>query len=485
MSLPRFSIAPRLLTQAGNHAKLVIIPYGYPHSERILPMNHASLKAELRHELKLTPQLLQSMKLLQMNSQELLNYLNDMVAENPLLEHDEAAERAKEKEYEALQQKLSWLDCGVSRKDSAHETAFSFPSGSVDPETESLSAFLNDQLDRLHLPKAQHALCRYMVELLDEDGYWDEEDFHSLLQMNIPQEMIDHAVATIQCLEPAGIGARSLAECLLLQLERKGDFPTYYFLLLTEHWEALGRHQFSAIARALNVPVSDIKAAEKDISALHPRPGQAFSCPEPTVYIRPDLFIVELDGRLQVILNEYYLPRLSVSSYYVSLLQKNGDPETQEYLREKLTQARWIMNSLERRNSTLLRCAEKILSLQQDFFANTSSLLAPMTLSALAAALNLHPSTVSRAIRGKYIQCRRGIFPMKYFLSRSLGASDVSTHDVRQLLSSLIAEEDPAKPYSDQKLTELLTQSGYSVARRTVAKYREALGIPASGLRRH
>lgn len=448
-------------------------------------MNHISLKTELYHELKLTPQLLQSMKLLQMNSQELLKYLGEMAEENPLLEHDEAAERAKEKEFESLQQKLSWLDCGYGYGSSSHGSDMAFPSGSVEPETESLSSFLKDQLTRLRLPKALHALCLYMVELLDDDGYWEDEDFQSLSTLKIPSDLIDQAVKTIQRLDPAGIGARNLSECLLLQLERVGDVPLYVRGIITDHLEALGRHQYSAIARTLDIPVADVKAAEKLIASLHPRPGQIFSSNETPIYIRPDVFIVELDGQLKVILNEYYLPRLSISRYYVGLLQEDAEAETQDYLRQKLTQAKWLINSLERRNSTLMRCAEEILSVQHSFFDNSSPFLSPMTLSSLAQTLGLHTSTVSRAIRGKYVQCRQGLFPIKHFFTRAMGTSDLSTHDARQLLLSLIAQEDHNNPYSDQKLADLLQEKGYRIARRTVAKYREALGVPPSGLRKH
>ena len=447
-------------------------------------MNQISLKTELYHELKLTPQLLQSMQLLQMNSQELLKYLGEMVEENPLLEHDEISERDKAKEFDLLQQKLSWLDCGHTYAGRPHRDDTMVPTGSVGPETESLSSFLKDQLTRLRLPQALHALCLYMIELLDEDGYWEDEDFQSLAALKIPSDLINQATKTIQSLDPAGVGARNLSECLLLQIERNHDAPSYIQEMITHHLEELGRHQYSQIARALNLSVSDIKDAEKIITSLQPRPGQAFAAEETPVYIRPDVFVVELDGDLQIILNEYYLPRLSISNYYVNLLQEDTETETQEYLRQKLTQAKWIISSLERRNSTLLRCAEEILSVQHSFFGNNTPFLNPMTLSSLAQTLGLHVSTVSRAIRGKYIQCRQGTFPVKYFFTRSMGTADLSSHDARQQIVSLIAQEDHNNPYSDQKLAELLREKGYRIARRTVAKYREAAGIPSSGLRK-
>ena len=204
-----------------------------------------------------------------------------------------------------------------------------------------------------------------------------------------------------------------------------------------------------------------------------------------TVYVRPDVFIVELDGELRAVLNEYYLPQISVSDYYVRLLRESDEPETRDYLRQKLQQAKWLLNSLERRGGTLRRCANAILEAQRPFFTGQTTALAPMSLSTLADTLGLHPSTISRAVRGKYLQCRQGTYPLRYFFSRAVTEQGPSRQAVQQKLLALLASEDPCHPLSDQRLCRLLAEDGMEVARRTVAKYRMELGVGSSAARKH
>lgn len=445
-------------------------------------MSLVSLKTELRQELKLTPQLLQSMEILQMNSQELLEYLGRITEENPLLEQEDAHDLRSA--YEELRQKASWIDGGVYGATFTHEDGELPERGRVDRETESLSAFLCDQLDRKRLPKPLLALSKYIAELVDEDGYLTGEDMESLLDLKIPQALIDQALETVQGLEPAGVGARSLSECLLLQLSRREDVSPSVLDIAARFLPELGRKHYGPISRALGIGVEEIQAAEKVIAELDPHPGRAFQPAEPTVYVRPGIFIVELDGELKAILNEYYLPRISVSTYYARLLKESDEKETREYLQQKMQQAKWLMSSLERRGSTLRRCADAILAAQRPFFAGETGTLAPMSLSSLAEMLEVHPSTISRTTRGKYLQCRQGTYPLRYFFSRAVGGLGASQQAVKQRLLALVKAEDPRHPLSDQRLCALLSESGMAVARRTVAKYRMELGIGSSTARK-
>ncbi len=444
-------------------------------------MSLVSLKAELRQELKLTPQLLQSMEVLQMNSQELLEYLGKVTEENPMLEQEDA--HGLRSAYEELRQKASWIDGGVYGATFTHEEGDLPERGAVDRETESLSAFLCDQLDRLRLPKPLLALSKYMAELVDEDGYLTQEDMESLVDLHIPQTLIDQALTKLQSLDPAGVGARSLSECLLLQLARQGNASAAVMDIAARFLPELGRKHYGPISKALGLSVEEIQAAEKVIAALEPHPGRTFQPAEPTVYVRPDIFIAELDGELQVVLNEYYLPRISVSSYYARLLKDCDEKDTREYLRQKMQQAQWLLTSLERRGSTLRRCAEAILEAQRPFFAGDTTELAPMSLSILGEALELHPSTISRAARGKYLQCRQGTYPLRYFFSRAVGGGP-SQQAIKQKLLALVKAEDPKHPLSDEKLCRLLSEDGVQVARRTVAKYRTELRIGSSTARK-
>lgn len=444
-------------------------------------MSLIDLKAELRQELRLTPQLLQSMEILQMSSQDLLDYVNRMAEENPLIEQEDISQA--QTAYEELCQKVSWLDNRpvggfLPSADSLAEY------GATDHALDSLTAFLCDQLERKKLPKPLLTLTKYMAELLDENGWLAQEDLDELAELNIPEELICQALETLQSLEPAGIGARNLSECLLLQLDRQENTSPLLRELVTRFLPELGKKHYGPIRQELNVSTAEIVEAEAVIAALDPRPSQAFQPSAPVEYIRPDIFIVELDGTLRAILNEYYLPRISMNDYYIRMLKTTDEKDAVEYLRQKMQQAKGLISGLERRNTTIQRCAEEILAVQHEFFAGNAATPVPMTLSSLAEALSLHPSTISRATRGKYLQCRHGTYPLRYFFGRSLGQAEYSTQMIRQRIWELIQNEDPTHPLSDQKICKQLETEGIQIARRTVAKYRVELRLDASNIRK-
>ena len=422
-------------------------------------MSLIELKTELRQELKLTPQLLQSMEVLQMTSQELLEYLGRAVEENPLLDQSDPPEAA----FEALRTQASWMDAGGGSQATFTHDGEVLETGGADSGLEGLPAFLRDQLQRLRLSRPLQALCEYLAELVDEDGY------------------LDQALETLQSLDPPGVGARSLSECLLLQLSRRGGADPAAMDIAARFLPELGRKHYAAIAQKLGVDVETVRRAEQAIAALEPHPGRAFQLAAPTVYVRPDVFVAAPEGEWKVLLNEYYLPRVSINDYYLRLLKESGEKETRDYLRQKLQQAKWLLDSLERRGGTLRRCAEAVLEAQKPFFTGETASLAPMTLSALAESLALHPSTVSRAIRGKYLQCRQGTYPLRYFFSLPVSGG-VSRQAAKQTLLALIREED--RPLSDQQLQARLAARGIQVARRTVTKYRLELGVGSSAARR-
>lgn len=435
------------------------------------------VRLQLRQELHLTPRLLQSMEVLQMNAQELLEYINRAADENPVLEREEPA--ALQAEYRALCRRVSWLDAAGTVPRPMEDR---FAAGKTDGELESLAAFLFDQLSRLRLPQEMEALCRYMVGLLDDDGFLPQEELDSLQELRLPQTMVQQALEILQRLEPAGVAARDVAQCLWLQLRRNGETDGVVLTVARRYLPQLGRRHYGAIARELGVTQQAVRAAQEKIAALNPYPCRGFGAGETTEFIRPDMFVVELDGTMQVVLNEYCLPRLTVSAYYTELAGKTEDKETLAYLREKLRRAQELLQNLERRGSTLRRCGEAVLRRQLPFFTGESSELQSMTMQELAQELEVHPSTVSRSLRGKYLQCRQGTYPVRYFFSADTGG--VSRQAVRQKLLQLIGREDGAHPFSDEKLRLLLEEQGVTVARRTVTKYREELHIPAASARR-
>ena len=300
--------------------------------------------------------------------------------------------------------------------------------------------------------------------------------------MEIPQALIDEALDVVQSLEPAGVAARDLSECLMLQLQRSGEGDETVLAIVQHYLPQLGRRQYGAVARALGVSEREVRAAEKRIAALEPRPGQGFQTREEPVYLRPDIFVAEIDGIWQAVVNEYYLPRLTVSAYYQKLLEQTEDAETAAYLRQKLRHAQTLLYSLSQRGSTLRRCAEMALQEQKAFFTGGTTELVPMRMRDLAVELGVHPSTVSRCLRGKYLQCRQGTYPLRYFFQRPAGG--VSRQAVQQKLLELLRQEDSAHPLSDERLCSLLLSQGVEISRRTVAKYRTELGIPAASGRK-
>jgi RNA polymerase sigma-54 factor len=231
-----------------------------------------------------------------------------------------------------------------------------------------------------------------------------------------------------------------------------------------------------------------VREAYEVIRSLCPKPGSGFSARETPVYITPDIIVVSFSDHFELLTNDYYFPSLSISGYYRSLMKESADDEVKAYLTDKIRQAKWVMKSIEQRRSTLMGCAQSIVELQEAFFRKGPGHLVPMTLADVAGKLGIHESTVSRAVKDKYIQCSMGVYPMGYFFSRGLSAAGAasagkggaSPDAAKALIKKLIAGEDRKKPLSDQKLTELMERQGVILSRRTVAKYRDELGIPGT-----
>ena len=430
---------------------------------------------QLAQSLQLSPTLLQSMKILQMNTQDLGEYLNRQAEDNPTLEEDPDFDHRRA--WQALQAAAPWAASCASEE---------LPEGVSPEETDTLTLFLRDQITRAGLPTPLEALCFYLAELPDPRGYLLEEDLAALLETGVPESLLRQGIAVLQGLEPPGIAARSLEECLRLQLDRLPGDQSLPQAIVTGYLDALSKGHYAAIAKALDVPLSAVEAAEAVIRGLNPRPGAAWADGEPIVYIRPDAWVVETEAGLQLVLNQWDLPRYRLSGEYLKLLETTGDPEVRHYLQEKLQQSRWLLHCVARRESTLTRCLELLILRQADFFTGRLPAPAPLNRYALAEALELHPSTVSRALRHKYLQCRFGIFPLSHFFPRRVGKGDAprSPLMIQAAIARLIREETPGHPLSDQALTELLAREGLSIPRRTVAKYRDALGLPSSFRRR-
>lgn len=425
----------------------------------------------LSQVLHLSPTLLQSMNILQMNTMELRDYLNELSLENPAME--DAGDPFPS--WEEFAERIPWL---------ADSTSPSFDGdmgqiAAAASELDSLPFLLKEQLDRLQLLPEAQALCYHLADCLDDQGQLDEDDLHALLRLGVPEALLDECIRTLQSLEPAGVGARSTEECLVLQLSRLPGDHTLAIRICQKYLPLLARQQYKTIARTLSASEQDIRSAEQVIQSLSPNPVSDYSPSTPVEIIRPDAWVAEIDGKLQVFINQWDLPHFSISEHYQHLAGTTRDSETETYLRHKIQQARWVLECVRRRENTLLTCLTAVVDAQSDFFLGKHSAPAPLLRKELAKKLEVHPSTVTRTLGRKYIQCQQGLFPTSYFFSRKTGGEH-SDQAILQEIARLIQAEDSKHPYSDQVLCSLLEQNGIHLSRRTVAKYRDSLHIPSS-----
>ena len=446
------------------------------------------LNMSMKQSQTLSPQMMQSMEILQMGSQELLEYIEEQVQENPVLEMEETA--GDRDEGAVLQRTLEWLESTDTQnrvyhqQDSEDEGRDPISNYGNAEDDQDLYRYVLSQLEVMDLPAPLRAAARLLVESLNQNGWLDEPLADLAAQCGEDPALLDQALALVQSLEPAGVGARDLSECLLLQLRRRKGTALAQ-RIAKDHLEALSKNRYGVIAKATGAAPDQVYAACELIRSLNPRPGSGFAARENLIYINPDLFVVNFPDHFEVLTNDYFFPSLNVSSYYCRMLKDSDDQEVKDYLVGKVRQAKWVVRSIEQRRSTLMQCAECLLEVQEDFFRHGPGHLKPMSLADIAGRVGVHESTVSRAVKDKYLQCSSGVYPLSYFFSRGLGAAAgneeaASPDAAKALLKKLIAGEDKKKPLSDQKLCELMAKEGCTLSRRTVAKYRDELNIPST-----
>ena len=431
----------------------------------------------LAQTLKLSPTLLQSMHILQMNTQELSDYLNDLALENPAMEYDEAPQQPSWAEFAS---RIPWLADTHAPGIHAEITG---DMGSVSDQTDSLELFLQDQLSRLALTPPLLALCQYLAADLDEHGRLDPSTLTELKKAGVLEDLLTQAVYTLQSLDPPGIAARSLSECLILQLERLPGKHTLA-IQLCDHLDLIAKERYALLAKELSCTKNEILEAVRCIQSLNPNPLVDLPISDPIQYVRPDAWVAEIDGQLQVFVNQWDLPQFHLSNDYLRIMKDGQDEDTATYLRQKIQQAQWVLQCVQRRNETLEACVKAMVNAQVDFFLGQSDTPGPLLRRDLADLLEVHPSTVTRTLRHKYIQCRQGLFPTSYFFSRRTGGN-YSEQELKAKIARLIQNEDPHHPLSDQDIAVILQSHGINLARRTVAKYRQAMKLPPSYQRRH
>lgn len=437
------------------------------------------LKLEGKQIQTLSPRMIQSMQILQMDSVELGQFLTQQIQENPVLEMTEPPRSSG---------LPSTRECGRESRFSREEDGSPEPGSGEPPLEETLPFHLISQLPGLSLSRRQEKACQIIIASLDHTGYLDESPQALAARCSFSPQELEAALVTVQHLDPPGVGARNVPECLRLQLERMACDTRLALRIVDSGLDALAKCRYPQLAKQLGARQKDIIAACDLIRSLNPKPGTAFGSREIPAYITPDLTVELTDGIPQLTLNDAFLPSVTISSYYSRLLKETEETDVRTYLEEKIQQAGWVIKCIEQRRSTLLRCAQIILQRQQAFFADPAGHLVPMRMSDLAREMEVHESTVSRALRGKYLQCSRGIFPLSSFFSSGLAGSrqdgTVSATAAKAMLRTLVEKEDQGNPLSDQKLCELLETAGCTLSRRTVAKYREQLGIPPAAARK-
>ena len=452
------------------------------------------LKMEVTQTLGLSQRMIQSTEILQMSAQELDTYLKELAVENPVVDIEEKFDKSRESERDAeLQKKLEWL----ASSDEQNRVYYSEEYSSDDDDNqdmwnvsdnrgEDLAEYLISQLVTIPLTDKEQAIAEYLIDLLDSRGYLTEETDQIATQLETEEDEVARMLQIVQGLEPAGVGARNLSECLLIQMDRQKIEDTIARKIAANYLEQLGKNQLPQIARKLKVTVDDVLQAMEVIRELNPKPGNSFSSRENLKYITPDVTVVKLKDYYEILLNEYMYPKMSINGYYRNMLKAGNDKETKDYVTTKVKQAEWVMQCVSQRNVTLMNVSKCIVDVQERFFTYGPGYLRPLKLADVAEMVGIHESTVSRAVKDKYLQCSWGIFPMNYFFIGAIskaGNENAATADTaKNLLKEIIADENHEKPYSDRVLSEKLAERGVKISRRTVAKYREAMGIKdASG----
>lgn len=470
------------------------------------------LELRLSQKLILTPQLQQAIKLLQLPHLELSQFLNQELMENPLLEEtvDEISiEELTPEERESMEVEdededaVAPLDKIMSfkvdeyfeeRSSDGRDMGYFNPGTVTSPSFEQFLSKKPDLYDHLtwqlilsNVSENIKKAGEIIIGNIDENGYLVASIEEIMQAANTTQELAEEALNVIQDFDPPGIGARTPAECMQLQLKALNLQNTIVENIIRNNMDELEKKKYNAIAQQHNLPLKDIMAAVKIIEGLEPKPGRIFSSAS-TNYIIPDVYLIKTADGYQIILNDEGLPRLKVSSFYKKLIQQhNAFPkEDKQFLIEKMRAAVGLLKSLDQRNRTIYRVTETLLDLQKEFFADGVQHLKPLTLKEVASALNLHESTVSRVTSNKFLSCEHGIFCFRFLFSSALnsGMGTVSSTSVKNLIKQIVTEEDSQKPFSDQHISEMLKRKGISIARRTIAKYREELGIPSQAQRK-
>jgi RNA polymerase sigma-54 factor len=485
-----------------------------------------SLQLRLSQHLALTPQLQQSIRLLQLSTLELNQEIDQAIADNPLLERDDdplattsrvksdgsiistesgapqaapesAPVNGQEAEGAEVENLMDWGGRGEARSDEDDGSPLEWAG-----TTTTLKDHLLAQVSCTQASARDRALVELMIEALDEDGYL-QPSFEELLALcpedaGVESEELATALRLLQSFDPAGVGARNVSECLQLQLQAiaraPGGSPTSIALanrIVSEHLQLLAARDYPRLRKLLDCSDDELRAAHQLIRTLRPRPGVAFSDTRAD-YVVPDVFVRRVRSRWTAVLNPEVMPRLRVNQAYADILKKDrsgkaGAPGERAQWTTRVQEARWLIRNIQQRFETILRVAQAIVDRQHNFFTHGEIAMRPLVLREIADTVGLHESTISRVTASKYMATPFGVFELKYFFGSHVATETggaASSTAIRALIKQLIGAEDTRNPLSDSRLAELLGEQGIVVARRTVAKYRESLKIPPVAMRK-
>lgn len=449
-----------------------------------MELNHT---LQTRQQLALSPRLYQSLKVLRLSAHELQDLIQHELDENPTLEIPEPADFDLGSGQGAEMD--LWRDLAATARDEGaaprrDPMRIALADLAASPVT--LSDHLTLQLNLKQLREAERRTALAIIGSLDEDGYLREPVEEIAATIDRPVAAIGSALKTVQSFDPAGVAARSLEECLTIQLEQMGA-SALAKQIVRNYLPQVAKSAYGEIAKSLSVPVGRVERAVAVIRGLNPSPGSLFDTNPPAGAVIPDVFINRERGRVRVLANREILPSLHVSRLYRQMADSAGqvkaDAETIAYIKTKIREASRLIRDIDQRRTTVTKVARAIAEAQPEFFEKGSSYLRPLGLEEIAARLKVHPSTISRSILGKYMSTPYGIFEFRYFFSAgysSCGAGGLASTAVKKRLQKMIEEEDRRRPLSDQKLAGLLKEDDIPISRRTVAKYREEMGIPPS-----
>ena len=470
------------------------------------------LHLRLSQKLIMTPSLQQAIKLLQLSKLELQEVLNQELLENPLLE--ESAEEAKQEEADVEAQEKTQTEeeakaaepAPEKEKDSFDEIDYDayfqdyieygynprmgeeheeFPIENTLTRPPNLTDHLAWQLGMSDAAPVVKDIGAFIIGNIDEDGYLRATSEEIAAAGPYDPADVDKAVASIQSLDPIGVGARDLRECLLLQLQFIEVDNALVHSIVRDHWDMFMQRHFAQIAKALGIDMKTLEGVVEIIKRLDPKPGRKYSN-ERAIYVEPDVYIQKVGDEYVIVLNEDGMPKLRINGSYRAMLNSmdsKSDGETVNYIKDKIRSAVWLIKSLDQRQRTIYKVAESIVKHQREFLEKGIDFLRPLVLRDVADDIQMHESTVSRVVSNKYIHTPRGLFLMKYFFHSGIDSDtgeDISSLTVKKKIQGFIDGEDPRKPLSDSKIMKILNDEGINIARRTVAKYRDELNIPSS-----